>query len=700
MNVYGTKQIRNVVLLGHGGAGKTTLVEAMALATGVTKRMGSVVEGTTISDYDKEEIKRQFSISASLVPLEYKGESGPIKINFLDTPGYFDFVGEAEEAISVADAAVIVVNCKAGIEVGTEKAWEFCEKYSLPRIIFVTNMDDDHASYRELVLKLETRFGRKIAPFHLPIRENEKFVGFVNVVKMKGRRFTQFSDYEECEIPEYSQKNLNICREALMEAVAETSEEYMERYFSGEEFTYEEISSALREHVIDGSIVPVMLGSGINGQGAKMLLQAVDKYFPAPDRYECIGVDVSNGERFVAKYNDDVSLSMRVFKTIVDPFIGRYSLIKVCTGTLKPDTASYNVNKDTEEKIGKLYTLRGKEQIELPELHAGDIGAVAKLSVTQTGDTLALRSAPIVYHKPQTSTPYTYMRYKTKTKGDDDKVAAALAKLMEEDLTLKAVSDKENRQTLLYGIGDQQLEVVVSKLLNRYKVEVELCRPKFAFRETIRKKVEAQGKYKKQSGGHGQYGDVKMSFEPLGDLETAYVFEEKVFGGAVPKNYFPAVEKGIQECVLKGPLAAYPVVGIKATLLDGSYHPVDSSELAFKMAATLAFKKAFMDANPVLLEPIASVKVTVPDKFTGDIMGDLNRRRGRVLGMNPNHHGKQIIEADVPMSEMFGYNTDLRSMTGGIGVYEYEFSRYEQAPGDVQKKEVEARAAKLEQADA
>ncbi len=699
MNVYGTKQIRNVVLLGHGGAGKTTLVESMALVTGVTKRMGNVVDGSTISDYDKEEIKRQFSISTSLVPLEFQGEDGLIKVNLLDTPGYFDFVGEVEEAISVADAAVIVVNCKAGIEVGTEKAWEICEKYNLPRIIFVTNMDDDHASFRELILKLETRFGRKIAPFHLPIRENEKFVGFVNVVKMAGRRFTTNSDYVECEIPEYSQKNLGICREALVEAVAETSEEYMERYFSGEEFTYEEISSALREHVIDGSIVPVMLGSGINCQGAKMLLQGIDRYFPSPDRFECIGVDISTGERFVAKYNDEVSLSMRVFKTIVDPFIGKYSLVKVCTGTLKPDSNSYNVNKDTEERIGKIYTLRGKEQIELKELHAGDIGAVAKLNVTQTGDTLALRTAPIVYHKPEISTPYTYMRYKTKTKGDDDKVATALAKLMEEDQTLKVVGDKENRQSLLYGIGDQQLDVIVSKLASRYKVEIELSKPKFAFRETIRKKVEAQGKYKKQTGGHGQYGDVKMSFEPSGDLETPYVFEEQVFGGAVPRNYFPAVEKGIQECVLKGPLAAYPVVGIKAILLDGSYHPVDSSEMAFKMAASLAFKKAFMDANPVLLEPIASMKVTVPDKYTGDVMGDLNRRRGRVLGMNSDHHGKQIIEADVPMSELFGYNTDLRSMTGGIGIYEYEFSRYEQAPGDVQKKEVEARAAQDDGAD-
>ena len=662
--------------------------------------MGKVTDGNTISDYDKEEIKRQFSISTSLVPLEYKGEDGMIKINLLDTPGYFDFVGEVEEAISVADAAVIVVNCKAGIEVGTEKAWELCEKYNLPRIIFVTNMDDDHASYRELVLKLETRFGRKIAPFQLPIRENEKFVGYVNVVKMAGRRFTNLSDYEECEIPEYSQKNLGIAREALMEAVAETSEEYMERYFSGEEFTYEEISSALREHVIDGNIVPVLMGSGINCQGFKTLLQAIDRYLPTPDKFECIGVDVSTGERFTAKYNDQVSLSARVFKTIVDPFIGKYSLMKICTGTLTPDSVIYNVNKDAEERVAKLYVLRGKDAIEVKELKAGDIGAVGKLNVTQTGDTIAVRTAPIVYHKPEISTPYTYMRYNTVTKGDEDKVSSALAKLTEEDLTLKAVNDKENRQLLLYGIGDQQLEVVVSKLLNRYKVEVTLSKPKFAFRETIRKKVEVQGKYKKQTGGHGQYGDVKMTFEPSGDLETPYVFEENVFGGAVPRNYFPAVEKGIQESCVKGPLAAYPVVGVKATLIDGSYHPVDSSEMAFKTAASMAFKKGFMDASPVLLEPIASVKVTVPDKFTGDVMGDLNRRRGRVLGMNSDHHGKQIIEADVPMSEMFGYNTDLRSMTGGIGLYEYEFSRYEQAPGDIQKKEVEARASKVDSLEA
>ena len=699
MNVYGTEQIRNVVLLGHGGAGKTTVAEAMALITGVTKRMGKVADGNTISDYDKEEIKRQFSISTTLIPLEYQGENGPVKVNLLDTPGFFDFVGEVEEAISVADAAIIVVNCKAGIEPGTERAWEMCEKYNLPRLIFVTNMDDDHASYRELVVKLEKKFGRKIAPFQLPIRENEKFVGFVNVVKMAGRRFTNLSDYVECEIPDYVQKNLTIARDALIEAVAETSEEYMERYFLGEEFTQEEISGALRAHVIEGDIVPVMMGSGINCQGFKVLLQVIDKYFPAPNHFECIGVDVSTGERFTAKYNDDVSLSARVFKTIVDPFIGKYSLMKICTGTLKGDTVVYNVNKDAEEKIGKVYVMRGKEVIEVPELKAGDIGAVAKLTVTGTGDTMAVRTAPIVYHKPQISTPYTYMAYKAANKGEDDKVSTALARMMEEDLTLQVKNDPENRQSLIYGIGDQQLDVVISKLQTRYKVDVVLSKPKFAFRETLRKKVKVQGKHKKQSGGHGQYGHVKMRFEPSGDLETPYVFEQVVVGGAVPKNYFPAVEKGLQECVLKGPLAAYPVVGVKATLYDGSYHPVDSSEMAFKMATILAFKKGFMEASPVLLEPIISMKITVPDKYTGDVMGDLNKRRGRVLGMNPDHEGNTIIEADVPLLEIYGYSTVLRSMTGGSGDFSYEFARYEQAPNDIQEKEIAARASKIDSAD-
>ncbi len=691
MNAYQAKQIRNVAVLGHGGCGKTTIVEAMAYITGVTNRMGKISDGNTISDFDKEEIKRQFSIGASVVPIEYNG----MKFNFLDTPGYFDFVGEVEEAMSVADCAVIVVNAKSGVEVGTQKAWEICNKYNLPRVIFVTNMDDDNASYKNVVAHLQVLYGGKIAPFHLPIRENEKFVGFVNVVKMKGRRFTEKSQYEECEIPEYSMENLEKVRETLMETVAETNEEYMDRYFAGDEFTYDEIRYALHHHVHSGDMVPVLVGTGINGNGCLMLLEILELFCPGPDQGYISGENTKTGDSFSADYNEEKPFSAKVFKTLVDPFIGKYSLIKVCSGVLKADSVVYNVNRETEEKISRLYVLRGKEAIEVKELRAGDIGAIAKLSVTTTGDTLATKETPVEYDKPEISVPYTYMAYKTKNKGDEDKVAGALSKLMEEDLTLRHVNDKENRQLLLYGIGEQQLEIVVSKLLNRYKVEVELENPKVAYRETIRGKVKIQGKHKKQSGGHGQYGDVTIEFEPSGDLEKSYVFEEKIVGGVVPKNYFPAVEKGIQEMVAKGPLAGYPIVGLKATLVFGSYHPVDSSEMAFKLATILAVKNAFADpaSKPVLLEPIVSLKVKVPDKFTGDVMGDLNKRRGRVLGMNPDHSGNQIIEADVPMSELFGYNTDLRSMTGGIGSYSYEFSRYEQAPADVQAKEIAERAA-------
>lgn len=693
MNVFDTDKIRNVVLLGHGGCGKTTLAEAMAFASGITKRQGKISEGNTISDYDKEEIKRSFSISTSVIPVMWED----VKINVLDTPGYFDFVGEVEEAVSVADAAVIVVNGKTGVEVGTRKAWELCEKYNLPRIIFVTGMDDDNASYRQVVEDLTNIYGKRIAPFHQPIRENEKFVGYVNIIKMNGRRFTDIAKYEEIDIPEYSKENLAIFREKLMEAVAETSEELMDKYFNGEEFTYEEISKAMRANVIEGSVVPVTMGSGVNVHGVFMLMQDIVKYLPSPERKAVIGTNVKTNDEFDGDYDANKPFSAKVFKTIVDPFIGKYSLIKVCSGVIKSDSTIYNTRTETEEKLSRLYILRGKEPIEVAELKAGDIGAIAKLANTKTGDTLSTKMTPVEYEREEYSIPYTYMRYKTVTKGDDDKVAGALAKLMDEDVTLKCVNDVENRQSLIYGIGEQQLEIVVSKLLNRYKVEIELSKPKFAFRETIRKKASAQGKYKKQSGGHGQYGDVKMDFEPSGDLTKPYVFEEKVFGGAVPKNFFPAVEKGIAESVLKGPLAAYPVVGIKATLTDGSYHPVDSSELAFKMAATMAFKEGVMAASPILLEPIATLKVVVPDSYTGDIMGDLNKRRGRVMGMNPLDDMKQEIVADIPMSELFGYSTDLRSMTGGYGEYSYEFARYEQAPSDVCEREIEARAHKLEQ---
>lgn len=561
-------------------------------------------------------------------------------------------------------------------------------------MIFVTDMDIDNASYRQVVEDLQALYGKKIAPFHLPVREDGQFIGYVNVIQQKAKRWIDEGTVEKFEVPEYSQKNLNLCREALLEAVAETSEEFMDRYFNGDEFSEDEIRQALRVNVMDGSIVPVLMGSNPLARGMYTLMADIVKYFPSPDKRTCAGINTTNNEVYPADYDFAKPKSAYIFKTIVDPYIGKYSLIKVNSGVLKTDDVLFNYHRDCDEKIGKLYVLRGNKTEEVKELHAGDIGALAKLSQSQTTDSLSVRNNPVAYLRTNFSKPYVSMRYKAKNKGDVDKISQSLQKILMEDQTLRVVNDSENRQTLLYGMGEQQLEIVQSMLLEKYKVEIELMRPKVAFRETIRGKSDVEYKYKKQSGGHGQYGHVKMKFEPSGDLEVPYVFEQCVVGGAVPKNYFPAVEKGIAEAVLKGPLAAYPVIGVKAVLYDGSYHPVDSSEMAFKVAAKQAFKKGFLDAKPVLLEPIASVKIITPEEYTGEIMGDLNKRRGRVMNMNA-ENGYQEIDADLPYLELYGYNTQLRSMTSGSGTFSYEFARYEQAPEDVAAREIEERAGKV-----
>lgn len=561
-------------------------------------------------------------------------------------------------------------------------------------MIFVTDMDIDNASYRQVVEDLQALYGKKIAPFHLPVREDGQFVGYVNVIQQKAKRWIDEGTVEKFEVPEYSQKNLNLCREALLEAVTETSEEFMDRYFNGDEFSEDEIRQALRVNVMDGSIVPVLMGSNPLARGMYTLMADIVKYFPSPDKRTCAGINTTKNEVYPADYDFAKPKSAYIFKTIVDPYIGKYSLIKVNSGVLKTDDVLFNYHRDCDEKIGKLYVLLGNKTEEVKELHAGDIGALAKLSQSQTTDSLSVRNNPVAYLRTNFSKPYVSMRYKAKNKGDVDKISQSLQKILMEDQTLRVVNDSENRQTLLYGMGEQQLEIVQSMLLEKYKVEIELMRPKVAFRETIRGKSDVEYKYKKQSGGHGQYGHVKMKFEPSGDLEVPYVFEQCVVGGAVPKNYFPAVEKGIAEAVLKGPLAAYPVIGVKAVLYDGSYHPVDSSEMAFKVAAKQAFKKGFLDAKPVLLEPIASVKIITPEEYTGEIMGDLNKRRGRVMNMNA-ENGYQEIDADLPYLELYGYNTQLRSMTSGSGTFSYEFARYEQAPEDVAAREIEERAGKV-----
>lgn len=695
MKVYTTEKIRNVVLLGHGGAGKTSLVEAMAYLSGTTSKMGKVEEGNTISDFDNQERKKGFSIHTSLIPIEFMD----CKINILDTPGSSDFVGEVEEAVSVADAAIIVISGKNGIEVGTKKAWEICDKYKLPRMIFVTDMDVDDASYREVVEGLSDLYGKKIAPFHLPIRENGEFTGYVNVIQQRGKKWKQDGTIEKTDIPDYSKEYLEKYRESLIEAVAETSEEFMERYFDGDEFSDDEIRQALRVNVSDNAIIPVLMGSNTLARGMYTLMVDILKYFPSPDTKECSGINVKTNEVFNANYDFSKSKSAYVFKTMVDPFVGKYSFIKVNSGVIKTDDVLFNHHKDVEEKIGKIYILSGSKASEVSELHAGDIGAFSKLNKVETTDSLSTKANPVVYIRTSISMPYTYLRYKVVNKGEEDKAAQALNKIMQEDKTIKTENDPANHQTLLYGISEQQLDLIVEKLKDTYKVEVELKKPRIAYKETILGTSDVEFKHKKQSGGHGQYGHVKMRFEPLGDTNESFVFDQVVVGGAVPKNYFPAVEKGIAEGVLAGPLAAYPVVGIKTTLYDGSFHPVDSSENAFKIAAKGAFKKGVLEAKPILLEPIASMKVVVNNDYTGDVMGDLNKRRGRVMGMNALENDKTEIEAEIPYAELYGYGTSLRSMTAGSGEFSYEFLSYEQTPHDVQEKEVSARANKLTEED-
>ncbi|RRD94919.1 elongation factor G [Clostridiales bacterium COT073_COT-073] len=687
MKIYATENIRNIALLGHGNSGKTTLAEAMAYVSGLTKRQGNVADGNTISDFDKEEIKRKISISASLIPIEWKNN----KFNILDTPGYFDFAGEAKQAVRVADSAIIVINGKSGVEVGTEKAWEYAEEMNVAKMIYVSGMDDEHANLSKVLEQLKEIFGKSIAPIQVPIYENEKFVGFVNVAKMEARRFVN-NKVETAPIPEGMDDLIAPAREMILEAVAETDEVLMEKYFNGEEFTLEEIQEAIHKGVMERTLVPVLCGDSIKTTGVTVLLNAIEKYLPNPveENPTVKATDLATKEEIDVACDPKDPVSTFVFKTIVDPYVGRISLFRVYSGTIKKEAALYNSRQGNTEKITRLYTLSGKEQVEVDELHAGDIGAFVKLENVKVGDTLCSEKRKVRFKGVDYPESLAYRAIKPKSKGDEDKIGAGLARLMEEDPTIKLVLDKENRQELLYGVGGQHLEIIVSKLASKYNVQVELANPKIPYRETIRKKVQVQGRHKKQSGGHGQFGDVIMVFEPSGNQEVPFEFFEEVFGGSVPKNYFPAVEKGLEESVQTGILAGYPVVGIKATLIDGSYHPVDSSEMAFKIATTIAFKEAMKQANPVLLEPIAKVKVTVPDEYMGDIMGDMTKRRGRILGMTP-VKGKQEVEAEVPYAELYEYSTDLRSMTQGRGLYTLAFERYQEAPKEVQDKVIQER---------
>ena len=680
MKNYASNRVRNVVLLGHSGSGKTTYSEAALYYSGATKRFGKVEDGNTVSDYEAEEIRRKVSINTSVIPVEWQDT----KINFLDTPGYFDFAAEVKLAMNVADTGLIMVSAKSGVEVGTEKAWEYCEEMHLPRIIFINQMDDENADFEKTLADLRKNFGKAVAPLQIPFDdENGNFIGFINLIKRDARKKVN-GKLEKCEMPEDKKDQVEVLRSMLIEVAAESSEELMEKFFNDEELTEEEIYDGLQVGIANHSIAPVMCGSATLGYGVKLLMNTIVRFTLPAIEAKANFHAFHDGKDVVYCSSDDERFSAYVFKTIADPYIGRLNLFRVMTGKLDTTMSVYNEEKDTVEKVGRLYVMRGKEQIEVDELHSGDIGALAKLSNTSTQDTLSLKDANIIIPKIALPGSVLCMAIKPKGKGDEDKLSAALTKIREEDPTIKMEVNPETKQTLVYGVGEQQLDVMVQKLKAKYKIEVDLTDPIIPYRETIKAKASVRGRYKKQSGGHGQFGDVVMEFEPSYDTTTPVIFEEKIFGGSVPKQYFPAVEKGLQECVQSGVLAGYPVVGLKATLTDGSYHPVDSSEMAFKMATSVAFKEGIPQAKPVILEPIEHVEVLIPDKYMGDIMGDITKRRGRILSMDAVGMKKCIV-AEVPTAEMHKYATDLRSMTQSRGEYRHHFERYEEAPMEVQK---------------
>ena len=689
---YSAQNIRNICLLGHGGNGKTSLAESMLFLTGGAVRLGTVPDGNTTSDYDPEEIKRQISISTAVLPVEYNG----CKINVLDTPGYFDFSGEVVEALQASDAAVIVCSAKSGMSVGAEKAWKFCEDRKLPRILYVSKTDEDNSDYNAAFATLRERFGKNIAPVVAPIwDESKKVIGIIDVLQKRAYQFGPKGERIEIEVPADKLSVLDELYDALKESVAETSEEFMEKYFGGEDFTYQEMVQGLRQGVKDLSIFPVVCGSAMQGLGTRMLLDTIIELLPNPLEGKPLTAENANGELEEFLTVPGAVPAAYVWKTVSDQY-GKYSFVKVLSGSIKPDMAVINARTGESDKIGRLYIMKGKKAEEVKELQCGDIGAIGKMDKVRTGDTLCdsrkvVKVEPIPFAEPCYSVAIA-----PKTKGQEDKIAGGLTRLMEEDPSFTWVNNAETHQMVVSGAGDMQMDVILARLKNRFSVDAELSEPRVAYREKIRKKVEVQGRHKKQTGGHGQFGDVWMRFEP-GESEELE-FCEEVVGGSVPKNYFPAVEKGMKEAVVHGVLAGYPVVYLKATLFDGSYHPVDSSEMAFKTAVQLAYKAGMPQANPVLLEPIGELKVDVPDSYTGDVMGDLNKRRGRVMGMDPDGRGGQVISAEVPMAEMGRYAIDLRSMTQGRGSFTFHFVRYEDAPPAVQEKAIAA-AKELGQID-
>lgn len=686
---YPVNKIRNVCLMGHGGDGKTSLVESLLNIAGVTDRVGKIADGNTVCDFDPEEIKRKFSISTAVAPVEWNG----CKINLLDTPGFFDFESEVQCALRVAESALIVATGKSGPGVGTEKAWAHCEEHAMPRMFYISKIDEENSDYYNSLHKLQKQFGVSVAPIVVPIFEgNCDTVGIVDCVIRKAYRM-EGNKRVEIPIPDNMKDRIDQHRAALCENIAELSEDLMERYFAGEEFSDEELIAGIRQGVKDLVLAPVFCGTAATGIGSYALLKGIADYMPSPDEKPVEICEDEKGELIEINCTPNGSTCAFVFKTVADQY-GRFSYFKVMSGEVKQDMTLVNKRADANEKMGHIFTVCGKKTTEVPVIGCGDIGAVSKLVTTKTGDTLSMSVRKVELESIEIAPPCYTQAIAPKVKGVEEKISTGLARLRDEDPSFDTEFNPETKQHLISGAGDIHLDVLCSKLKDKFGVEVTLTDPIVPYREKIRKAVTVEGKHKKQSGGHGQYGHVKMEFAPY--AEGDYLFQEKIFGGSVPKNFHPAVDKGIREAMEHGVLAGYPMVGLRATLLDGSYHDVDSNELSFKMAARLAYKAGIPQANPVLLEPVCSLKVVIPDSYMGDVIGDLNKRRGRIMGMNPLDGGKQEIVAECPMAELGDYAIKLRSMTQGRGSFVSQFERYDEAPVPVQEKVIAANKARLE----
>ena len=688
--MYTVHSIRNVVLLGHSGSGKSALAESLLYMTGAIMRMGKNADGNTVSDYDPEETRRNISISTSVIPLEYHN----VKINLLDTPGAFDFSGAVVEALRAADAAILVISAKDGITVGFEKAWKYCEERNMPRFVYISKVDEDNSDYNATFNALREKYGNKIAPIVAPIWDgSKKITGIIDVLNKRAYEMQNLKRVE-INVPADKEAVIEEFNDALKEAVAETDEALMDRFFEGDDFTYAEMIKGLHQGVKDLSLFPVLCGSGVTCLGSLMLMDHIISLLPNPEQGNYHKATTADGktEEFVVSAGGVPAAF--VFKTVSDQY-GKYSFVKVLSGSINSDTTLVNARTGETEKLGRLYAMCGKKSTEVKELGCGDIGAIGKMDKVKTGDTLC-DPRKVVSLKALPYAPACYsVAIAPKTKGQEDKVAAGLARLNEEDPSFNLVNNAETHQLVLSGSGDQHLDVLVSKLKTRFSVDATLSPARVAYREKIKKTVQSHGRHKKQTGGSGQFGDVWMRFEPQEETD-ALIFDVEVVGGSVPKNFNPAVEKGIQEAILKGPLAGYPMVGLKAVLYDGSYHPVDSNEMAFKLAAILAYKEAMPNAMPTLLEPVGTLLVTIPDSYMGDVIGDLNKRRGRVMGMNPNADGDTVVEAEVPMAEMSSYAIDLRAMTQARGSFTLEFARYEEVPKQNQAKIIEEAKANEE----